>query len=372
MLYFTKSFEKHMVNFNVPIGGVRSEPVFKSLGKLMKVKKNDPIRVAVTGGGALLGQGLIRSLKLSSLKAHIIVVDVSPLSVGLYWGNEAFLVPPAKSAHYLDSIRALLARSRPDILLVGTDVELAPLAEARAELEREFGTSVLVSSPEVVGIADDKFESARFFVANGFAAPASALASNRECVESLVAEHGFPLIVKPCVGARSYGVSVVRDQSELEFALANVKNGVVQECVGDDGQEYTASGLYFNGRCEAVIVMRRDLRDGNTYRAFTVKDAELERLVKRWTEALQPFGPANFQFRIDKYGVPKVFEINGRFSGTTPLRAHAGFNEVELCIRRVLWDEPIVQPEVRSVTILRHWSETLIIPECTESIFQAL
>jgi carbamoyl-phosphate synthase large subunit len=117
--------------------------------------------------------------------------------------------------------------------------------------------------------------------------------------------------------------------------------------------------------------MRRDLRDGNTYRAFTVKDKELDILVKRWTEALQPFGPANFQFRIDKFGVPKVFEINGRFSGTTPLRAHAGFNEVEMCIRKMLWDEPIEQPEIRSVTILRHWSETVIAPERTEGICQA-
>ena len=86
---------------------------------------------------------------------------------------------------------------------------------------------------------------------------------------------------------------------------------------------------------------------------------------------LKHFVPANFQFRIDKFGVPKVFEINGRFSGTTPLRAHAGFNEVEMCIRKVLWDEPIVQPDILSVTILRHWSETVITSERTDAICQA-
>ena len=337
----------------------------------MTVQKNEQVRIAVTGGGALLGQGLLRALQASSLQTHTIAVDVNPLSAGLYWGDKSFLVPPAKSPQYLDAIRALLARSRPDILLVGTDVELASLAEARPALEREFGTRVIVSSPEVVAIADDKYATARLFSAHGFPAPASALVSNPESVESLISECGFPLIVKPCVGARSYGVSVVHDRSSLEYAMAHVENGVVQECVGDDHQEYTASGLYFDGRCDAVIVMRRDLRDGNTYRAFTVKDTELDRLVKRWTEALKPFGPANFQFRIDKFGVPKVFEINGRFSGTTPLRAHAGFNEVEMCIRKVLWDEPIVQPEIRLVTILRHWSETVIAPERTDTICQA-
>ena len=76
-------------------------------------------------------------------------------------------------------------------------------------------------------------------------------------------------------------------------------------------------------------------------------------------EALKPYGSVNFQFRLDGTQV-KVFEINSRFSGTTPLRAHAGFNEVELCLRRVLWDEPIIQPQIEEMIILRHWSETII------------
>lgn len=329
--------------------------------------RNDPIRVAVTGGGALLGQGILRALKHSTLHAHTIVVDVNPLSAGLYWADESFLVPPANSTNYLDSIWSLLDRTRPDIMLVGTDVELGPLACARLELEREFGTRVIVSSPEVVAIADDKYETSRFFSDHGFPAPASALVNDREGVERLISEYGFPLVVKPCVGARSYGVDVVHDWPALEYAMLHVERGVVQECIGDDQQEYTASGLYFDDRCDAVIVMRRDLRDGNTYRAFTVRDTVLDGLVKAWTEALKPFGPANFQFRIDRFGVPKVFEINGRFSGTTPLRARAGFNEVEMCIRKVLWDEPVIQPEIGLITILRHWSETVIAPEMAET-----
>lgn len=337
----------------------------------MLEKKTPIVRVCVTGGGALLGQGIIRALQLSSLRTHIIAVDVNPLSAGLYWVNEAFLVPPAESPFYLESIYALLSRCRPDILLVGTDVELPVLARASSELERKLGTRVLVSSPEVVAIANDKYSTQQFFVTNGFPAPASALASRPADVESLIAGHGFPLIVKPCVGARSYGVSIVYDRVGLANAVANIKNGVVQEYLGSDEQEYTASGLCFDDQCDAVIIMRRDLRDGNTYRAFTVKDSVLEANVKRWTESLKPFGPANFQFRIDKNGVAKVFEINGRFSGTTPLRAHAGFNEVELSIRKILWDESIYQPVIRDLTILRNWSETLITTGSEKSIRQA-
>lgn len=326
------------------------------------------VRVVVTGGGALLGQGILRALRQSSLRLHTTAVDVSPLAAGLYWADEAYLVPPAAAPDYVDAVRATLARVRPHVVLIGTDVELAPLAAARSALEQEFGTHVLVSSPEVVAIADDKFATARFMRSHGFAAPASASADQPEAIEELIDRCGFPLIVKPRVGARSYGVSLVTGRPGLAEAIARVERAVVQECVGDDSGEYTASGLCFDGRCDAVIVMRRDLRDGNTYRAFTVDDSRLNAVVKAWTEALAPYGPANFQFRIDRDGVPKVFEINARFSGTTPLRAHAGFNEVEMCIRRILWGEPIVQPSIRPVTILRHWSETVVAPEQVTSI----
>ena len=86
---------------------------------------------------------------------------------------------------------------------------------------------------------------------------------------------------------------------------------------------------------------------------------ELNEKVRTLGEALKPYGSVNFQFRLDGTQV-KVFEVNSRFSGTTPLRACAGFNEIELCLRRILWDEPIIQPQIEEMTILRHWSETII------------
>lgn len=327
------------------------------------------VRVAVTGGGALLGQGIIRALQQISFDVHIAAVDVSPFSAGLFWTNQAYLVPKASASDYIDAIQRLLIKEQPDILLVGTDVELAPLAEARETLERETGTRILVSSPNVVAVADDKFATACFFRRHGFAAPASAAGSDLTGIANLVNACGFPLIVKPRTGARSYGVALVRDTQELRAALERTPNAVVQEYIGSEqGDEFTASGLYFDGCCNAAIVMRRDLRDGNTYRAFTVFDTLLETKVREWTEALKPYGPANFQFRIDRDGIPKVFEINARFSGTTPLRAHAGFNEVEMCLRRLLWEEPIVQPPIKPVSVLRHWTETVIEPHLIDSI----
>lgn len=319
-----------------------------------------PVKVLVTGAGALLGQGIIKSLERSSLEVEIVAADPNPLSAGLFWANEAYLIPMAGAPDYLERLGEVLARTRPAVLIPGTDVELPILAAERERLEKVFGVRVLVSDPRVIAIADDKFLTYEFLKEAGLSPPASALPENAAAIETLVETVGFPLIVKPRIGARSVGVSRVSTRRELEQAIAGREGLVVQECVAGEDAEYTASVLVFDGEPKASIVMRRDLRDGNTYRAFPGPYPELNRQVKALGAALQPYGPANFQFRLDRNGRARVFEINGRFSGTTPLRALVGFNEVEMCLRHILFGEPIVQPQVNESTILRFWSETVV------------
>jgi carbamoyl-phosphate synthase large subunit len=321
------------------------------------------MKILVTGAGALLGQGIIRSLRSSSLAAQIVAVDPSPLAAGLYWADAAHLVPLASSRNYLPALRAVLDRERPDAVLIGTDAELTVLAACRDELEAEYQTHVVVSNPRVVAIADDKWLTNLFLKAHGFDYPRSCLPGGEE---SLIEEVGFPLVVKPRRGARSIGLNLVHDRAALKTTLAAVPNAIVQECVGTADVEFTAGTLSFAKECIS-IVMRRELRDGNTYRAFAEEYAELNQTVRAMANALQPIGPANFQFRLEG-GHVKVFEINARFSGTTPLRDHAGFNEVEMTLRHVLLGEALSQPIIRPVVILRHWSETVVDPaELVES-----
>lgn len=319
-----------------------------------------PIRVLVTGAGALLGQGIIKSLRRSSLELKIAAADPNPLSAGLFWADEAYVLRMADDPTYLDRLCEVIARAKPDILIPGTDVELPILAAQRERLEDEFGTCVLVSDPRVIGIADDKFLTFQFLLGADLAPPASALPEDENGMQALLDLVGFPLVVKPRIGARSVGVSLVSTPRELQEAIAGRHGLVVQECVGQDEQEYTASVIVFEHTPKASIVMRRDLRDGNTYRAFSGSYLELNRQVKALGAALGPHGPANFQFRLDETGRARVFEINARFSGTTPLRALVGFNEVDMCLRYILRGEPINEPRVHESAVLRHWSETLI------------
>ncbi|MCF3641812.1 ATP-grasp domain-containing protein [Rhizobium sp. TRM95111] len=314
------------------------------------------MKVLVTGAGALLGQGIIRALRRSTLNATIVAADPSPLSAGLYWADRAHLLPMARDGRYLDRLRDLIAVERPDVVIPGTDVELKTLAVNRAAIEKDLETHVIISAPDVIDVADDKWLTATFLGQKGLDPVPSCLPGDEE---RLIDEVGFPLIVKPRVGARSIGFRKIHDLKTLREAIDDDPGVVIQKCIGSDDTEYTAGTLTFDGVCRASIVMRRDLRDGNTYRAFTQPYGVLNRFVEKAAVALGAYGPANFQFRLDA-GVPRIFEINGRFSGTTAIRLHAGFNEVEMCLRHVVFGEPVVQPELEPVTILRHWSETVV------------
>ena len=318
------------------------------------------MKVMVSGAGALLGQGILRSLKNSTNHYHILAADPNPLSAGLYWQDDRFLLPMAKDEAFVPELIKLLQHTEPDVFIPGTDAELPKLARYKTEIELKTQTKVLVSSERVVEIADNKLSTAEFFEQSGFSFPITADQNDIQKVQAIVQEYGFPLIVKPKRGARSIGVVVVYSQAQLKTELAQRSGCVVQEYLSDERGEFTAGAVVFDGRCDAAIVMKRELRDGNTYRATVVQDHALEHIVRQWSEKLNPLGPANFQFRINRNNDPTVFEINGRFSGTTPLRALVGFNEVEMSLHKMVYGTAVVQPVVQNKTILRHWSETVV------------
>ncbi len=325
-------------------------------------------RVLVTGAGAVLGQGILKSLARAGDRYTVHSFDPNPLSVGLHWTSQAGLLPLANDASYAARVEQALERVRPAVVLVGTDVELAIFAERRAAWEQRFDTHILVSPPEIIEVADDKYQTVEWLHANGLPYPETALADDRAAVAALVENCGFPVIVKPRRGARSVGVCLIHDRTSLDNAIVPGTDQIVQQYAGPEGEEYTAGILYFDGAVKAQIVLRRDLRDGNTYRAFSGDFPGCEDYVRRVGEALKPHGPANFQFRRHASGEFKLFEINARFSGTTPMRALLGFNEVDMALRYLTDGQPVEQPAVTQGIVLRYLEEQLVTNDAVERL----
>lgn len=315
--------------------------------------------ILVTGVGGGVGQSIIKALQDTAY--HIVGVDSEPLASGLHGVPMAYLGCPAVAEGFIGRLLDICHREQCRLIFVGHDVELLPLAQNMERFIAE-GIFPVVSSPEVVRICDDKLATTTFLKEHGF-----PVLETRQLKEAVAIS--YPVVLKPQRGgARSRNTYVVHNPKELEIyrALVDVDNCIVQEYL--DGDEYTCGSVTLEGHCAGVIVMRRILRAGDTYKAFVERNAKIESAVRDIVEALQPIGACNVQLRM-KNGDPFVFEINARCSGTTAARALAGFNEPKMIADHYFHS---VDPRftIREISILRYWRELVIENDRIEQLSQ--
>ena len=93
-------------------------------------------------------------------------------------------------------------------------------------------------------------------------------------------------------------------------------------------------------------------------------------MVREMAIALNPFGSVNFQLRLENKQ-PITFEINARSSGTTIMRALAGFNEIETIIKYLIFNERKILKAQKNGVFLRRWDELFISWEQFNKMSQA-
>lgn len=323
------------------------------------MKKN----ILVTGAGSLLGQGILRLLQIANFSKKIYTADPDPRSTGHWLGDQAITIKNVNEKNYVESIRKIVVDYNIDAVLIGTDVELPILSKYKDEFFKNYNCKIIISTEEVINISNNKFLTAAFLEKNNFPFPFSVIANDKKKLIEIELKLGFPLFAKPFDGARSLGIKKIENHKELMEIYNPNSNLVVQQFLPETQGEFTSGCLVVNGRCKAIVTLKRDLRDGNTYRAY--RDAETSKYDKYIipiAEKLNPDGPVNFQFRIFN-DQPIIFEINGRFSGTTPLRHFFGFNEVEALLKYYLFDDEIKVPTLQNGIVFRAWSDIFIEEE---------
>ena len=299
------------------------------------------IAVTATGGG--VGQGILKALSQTEYKNSLVALDGEPLGAGLYMTDKRFVIPYASSPDHISKLMDICLRENVGILFPGMDVELYKLAINKS-MFREHGIDVIISDNRVINIADDKLATANFLLENDLphliTHPLVSLVTGYDKMK-------FPVIIKPRKGgARSRGVYKINGRNELDDIIhkVDIVNYVAQEYV--EGDEYTCGTITLSNGYVGCIVMRRILRDGDTYKAFVERNDKIEALCENVCGILQPFGAFNIQLRL-KNGVPYVFEFNARCSGTTNARALAGFNEPRMVV-------DYLPPPVNNILISYH------------------
>lgn len=323
-----------------------------------------PVIVTGTGGGGV-GEQIVKALRLAQTNYAIIATDVTDLSAGRAMADAFHLLPRADAPDYIAALLALAERTGARAIFCGSEPELKTLAKARARIEAA-GLLLPVNPDSVLETCLDKGRTAEFLEGHGFAVPRTlriAAPADLEMVDFL------PAILKPVSGGGSANVFIAQDRNELElFAryLLGLGGGfIAQQYVGEEKSEFTVGVLLsMEGELINSVAIRREISSGLGSRLrvanrggdarfgshLVVSSGISQGHLARYPQVTEPCermalalgcrGAVNFQCRMVG-GAPLVFEINPRFSGTTSIRALAGYNEPDVLIRRHVLGEAV-------------------------------
>ncbi len=313
-------------------------------------------RVALLGIGGNVSQGILKALRRSSLNTWVVGTDLDPHQMGLYVCDAAYVLPHAKTEEFHDRLEDLCRRHEIHIILTGSEAILDSIVHRIHEIEKRTGAVFPAMAASTYFTVRDKWDLKQWMNTHGFPTPRAALTNHPQALRALAAEVSYPLIAKPRRGGGSRGIFMIEDEEDLAYALRR-PDYVVEEYLDNNSAEYTV-GCVCNKRgvLEEMIILRRHIFSGTTYRAWVEDREDIRTITARMLATLQPVGPINLQYRM-RGDEPVCFEINPRFSGSVPVRAALGFNDVEAVVRHWLFDEPIRLPRVRHGEALRYWNE---------------
>ena len=315
--------------------------------------------VLVTGVGAIIGYGILRSLRQVSRPLRLIGTDIHPDAVGRAWTDGFVQAPLTASAEYLEWLERTIIDNRVDMVMPGIEQDLYCFAENRT-IFRKLQVAVVLNSALLMRLTADKWlmheELKRI---NSTVRIPSFLSGD---FADLAEELGTPFLLKPRKSYASKGL--VKVGTPAEFAAYSADLGarlMAQPVVGSDDEEYTVAAFGDgSGQVNASIALRRRLApDGSTAKAWVASHPDLDDEVRSLCEHFRPVGPTNLQFRRDSAGW-HLLEINPRISSTTSIRTAFGYNESEMCIDHYVGGRTIEQPALRQGFAARYIDDRIV------------
>lgn len=330
-------------------------------------KQQPKLRLLIVSVGSLVGQNILDSLEFPAFSRRHLVFVAGTNSLVMTANNfrcdECFLVPPTASPDYPERMSEVLREVRPDLVLCGRDADTAAmcrLMRADSSLPGKLPYGTL----ESVLTALDKWRTLLFCRKHGLPFADSFVMGRSGDLDALRAftdKVGFPLIAKPVEGFRSTGVVFVRNWDET-ISVSEREGYMFQEFLGapDALEDYFRSldgpvplfteapdvnphnafvAISSDGDISDVLVLYVHYNFGVSTLFRRVVHPELEGLTRSFAEALLSeggYGPLQVQFRQDRQGQQKAFEMNLRTTGGTNAHLFMGHDELGFIVNDLL------------------------------------
>lgn len=293
----------------------------------------------------------------------VVATDMQLSAPALQVADVKLQVPAVYDPHYVDITLQICKEHEIDALFSLNDLELPILAANKALFEAE-GVKVVVSDPEVIDIAFDKYKTAQWVELLGLKSPKTfvRIEDAKHALQS--GELAFPLFMKPRWGSGSIGLESIADMEELDIyyhlLMKKIKKTILATAsVGDEyimiqekltGNEYGLDVMNdLLGHNVGVSVKQKlAMRAGETDKAITVDSAELRKIGETIGTALKHIGNLDVDIMQNAKGEYCVLELNPRFGGGFPFSYEAGVNLPKALIQWIKGeqvDKGILLPE---------------------------
>lgn len=293
----------------------------------------------------------------------VVATDMQLSAPALQAADVKLQVPAVYDPKYIDITLNICKEQNINALISLNDLELPILAENKAKFE-DLGVTVIVSDPEVIDIAFDKYKTAQWVESIGLNAPKTyvTLASAKEALSK--GEIAFPLFMKPRWGSGSIGLETIDDMEELDIyyhlLMKKIKKTILATAsVGDEyimiqekltGNEFGLDVMNdLDGNNVAVSVKQKlAMRAGETDKAITVDLPEVREMGATIGRNLKHIGNLDVDIMQRANGDYCVLELNPRFGGGYPFSYEAGANLPKAILQWMKGekvDSSILQPE---------------------------
>ncbi|MDR3562632.1 MAG: ATP-grasp domain-containing protein [Negativicutes bacterium] len=313
------------------------------------------LNILVTGVGAIIGYGIVNSLRRTERKLNIVGMDIYEDAVGRHFCDRFVQAKRADSPEYLDFLFDVIRCHRIDLVFFGTEQELYKVSDSR-DMVSEYADRFVLNSRKVVDLSKDKLKTYFFLCRHDIRTIPTRVDGTFSELEQ---EFGLPFILKLRHSYASKGVFRINDEQDFSYWKEKAAGDfMAQKLVGDDDHEYTVA-IFGRGEENALapFILRRKLSgEGATVKAVVENIPELCKAIGQLADLLRPVGPTNFQFRRH-HGEYLLLEINPRISSSTSIRAAFGYNEAEMCIRYYVERGEISLPALRSGNAVRYISD---------------
>lgn len=339
-------------------------------------------------GAAGTGREIMKAFKMAQHKYKIVATDMKKNSLGLFETPYRYVIPPASSSNYIESLLNACEKENVQVIVPGSDVELEEISR-NSNIFSKKGIKVLVNPQKVIERCLDKFELSNFLSKKGITCPKHLLYEDEKDINEIGT---FPLIIKPKSGGGSKNVFFAQDKEEAIFFSNYLKKygmtPLIQEYVGNHENEFTVGILYADGGKLLTSIAMKRLLDGGlstrqsivvpqTKKKYVISSgisqglvddfSEVRKMAENIARVIEADGPINIQCRKTDDGIIP-FEINPRFSGTTGARALLGHNEPDILCRYRLFGEIPEIIEHKFGYVIRDLVEKYIALEDIEKI----